>query len=128
MVLLVGGCDRQKPPEQQGAPTAAVQSSRPGIDRSRAGSTMPNIEVRNPDGEMVPLTSLQEAGKPLLINLWATWCAPCIKELPTLERLADRSDAPVVVALSQDSGDQSKVSAFLAEKKLGLEPDRRAHV
>ncbi len=82
---------------------------------------MPDIGVRDPDGETVPLMTMRKAGKPLLLNLWATWCAPCIKELPTLDRLSDRPGAPLVVALSQDSGDQSKVSAFLASKKLGLE-------
>ena len=100
----------------------AARTSAPGIDRSKAGRAMPDVGVRNPDGETVPLMTLHEPGKPLLVNLWATWCAPCIKELPTLERLADQAGAPAVVVLSQDSGEQAKVSAFLAKKGLGLEP------
>jgi thiol-disulfide isomerase/thioredoxin len=131
IVLFVGGCDKQKGAGQQGdnladrsLPTDApvAERSGAGIDRSHSGSAMPDVGVRDPDGETVPLMSVRQAGKPLLVNLWATWCAPCIKELPTLDRLSDQKGAPIVVALSQDSGDQAKVSAFLSAKKLGLEP------
>jgi thiol-disulfide isomerase/thioredoxin len=136
IVLFVGGCDKQKDAGQQGdnladrslptdaqvAGAPAERSSGAGIDRSHSGSAMPDVGIRDPDGETVPLMSVRVAGKPLLVNLWATWCAPCIKELPTLDRLADQLGAPTVVALSQDSGAQAKVSAFLAARKLELEP------
>ena len=57
----------------------------------------------------------------MLVNLWATWCAPCVKELPTLDTLADRPGAPLVMALSQDLAAQDKVRAFLAERDIGLD-------
>lgn len=81
---------------------------------------MPDVQFTDPDGE--PATLADFKGKPLLLNLWATWCAPCVKELPTLDALAKRNGAPPVMALSQDMGDQAKVAAFLDERKLGLEP------
>jgi len=55
------------------------------------------------------------------VNLWATWCAPCVKELPTLDKLAaaHRVDGQLgVVAVSEDSGPQASVEAFL--KKLNV--------
>jgi thiol-disulfide isomerase/thioredoxin len=54
------------------------------------------------------------------VNLWATWCAPCVKELPTLDALAKaqrRDGALGVIAVSQDMGPHGSVEAFL--QKLG---------
>ena len=45
------------------------------------------MTFKNPDGGDISLAKFK--GVPVLVNLWATWCAPCIKELPTLEKLAD---------------------------------------
>jgi len=56
-------------------------------------------------------------GKVVVLNLWATWCAPCVTEMPTLAKLAARYQGkPVeVVALSIDSpGSQDKARAFIA--------------
>ena len=64
----------------------------------------------------------QFKGVPVLVNLWASWCAPCIKELPTLDKLAasHREDGQLgVIAVSQDTGPQPSVEAFL--KKLKVE-------
>src|SRR3546814_4227716 len=44
------------------------------------GTRMPEINLRNADGETVKLTDYQ--GGPLVINLWATWCPPCRREMP----------------------------------------------
>lgn len=118
-LLALAGCDRQKGPEQQGTPAAPSAGPQAGVDRSQAGKPAPDIAFRDPDGEETSLAAFK--GKPLLVNLWATWCAPCVKELPTLDALADRSGAPQVLALSQDMGDQAKVQAFLAERKIALE-------
>jgi thiol-disulfide isomerase/thioredoxin len=121
-LLALPGCDRQNAANSQAsdAPAEAPASAGAGIDRSQAGKPAPDVQFKDPDGE--PATLADFNGKPLLVNLWATWCAPCVKELPTLDALARRPGAPQVLALSQDMSDQAKVSAFLAEKKLGLEP------
>ncbi len=57
----------------------------------------------------------------MLVNFWATWCAPCVKELPTIDKVAaaHRVDGQLgVVAISQDDGPQASVDAFL--KKLNV--------
>ena len=115
-LLALGGCDREKDGGSQAAP-AATRSA--GLDRSQAGKPGPGINFRDPEGEEASLADF--GGRPLLVNLWATWCAPCVKELPTLAALAERPGAPQVLALSQDLGEQAKVAAFLAEKKIALE-------
>ncbi len=65
------------------------------------------------------------AGKTLLINLWATWCAPCRAEMPALDALQQEkgSDSFEVVAINVDTGDASKPQKFLEEtgvKNLAL--------
>lgn len=117
--LLTSGCDRQAGTQRE-AGAEAPQPGAPGLDRSQAGKAMPDVVFKDGDGEETNLSGIA-AGKPLLVNLWATWCAPCVKELPTLDALADRSGAPQVVAISQDSSAPDKVRAFLSDKKIGLE-------
>ncbi len=111
-LALLGGCDRQKAPAQQATP-AADQGPKKGIDRSHAGQPSPDIVIKDGDGEDTALSEFK--GMPMLVNLWASWCVPCVKELPTLDRLAAQKGRVKIVALSQDIGPIGSVSAFLAE-------------
>ena len=138
--MLIAGCDRKSPaPEQAnaagsavgpaagntatsdevapspdeatGAPAAPVEK----IDRSHKGETGPTTSFTAPDGKSVTLASFK--GKPLLLNLWATWCAPCVAEMPTLDAVAGAmKDKVQVVAVSQDLQGAEKVTPFFAQK------------
>ena len=71
------------------------------IDRSHKGEAAPAAAFTGPDDAPVTLAAFR--GKPLLVNLWATWCAPCIAEMPTLDALAAaRRDTMQVIAVAQD--------------------------
>lgn len=85
------------------------------LDRSRAGSAAPATAFEDPDGEPASLADFR--GKPLLVNLWATWCAPCIAEMPTLDALAAREkDRLRVLTISQDLDGRDKVEGFFAKQ------------
>ena len=121
ILLLIGllglGCDRQKDTSEQAAPVAAEVAK--GVDRSHKGAAAPAVTFRDPDGGDISLADFR--GNPVLVNLWASWCAPCVKELPTLDKLAERHaiDGQLgVIAVSQDIGPQSSVEAFLAQHKI----------
>jgi thiol-disulfide isomerase/thioredoxin len=59
----------------------------------------------------------------VLINLWATWCAPCVVELPTLNAIAGRADLNLaVVTISQDMAQTEKVQPFLDQRGLAQLP------
>ena len=128
-VLALIGCDRQKAGAPQGgAPetanaTAAVPSYPTGrLDRSHAGTAAPNTSFEDPRGRPVNLSAFR--GRPLLVNLWATWCGPCVVEMPSLDRLAAREGESLqVLAVSQDMGGRQKVADFFAARRFRrLEP------
>ncbi len=73
------------------------------------------------DAEGEPMTLAAFRGKVALVNLWATWCAPCRREMPALDRLAGAlgGDDFSVVPVSIDIGERQKPEAFL--KQIGVE-------
>jgi thiol-disulfide isomerase/thioredoxin len=117
-VPMVAGCDRQKAEAPQ-APAAETESGK-GVDRSHKGEAAPTIKFKNPDGGEFDLGKFK--GTPVLVNLWASWCAPCIKELPTLQQLeaAQADEGKLgIIAVSQDAAPQGSVDAFLNERDIG---------
>jgi thiol-disulfide isomerase/thioredoxin len=66
------------------------------------------------DGDLRPTRLSSHRGKVILLNLWATWCAPCRKEMPALDRLQASLGGPdfEVIALSVDRDGPSAVEAF----------------
>jgi thiol-disulfide isomerase/thioredoxin len=74
----------------------------------------------NPAGEALSWDAF--AGDYLLVNLWATWCAPCVLELPSLEKLQERYDGKglQVIAISLDTTfNQEQVKNFLQHRGIG---------
>ncbi|MGE3365707.1 MAG: TlpA disulfide reductase family protein [Rhizobiaceae bacterium] len=68
-----------------------------------------------------PMTLADRAGKTMLMNLWATWCAPCRAEMPALDALQKEKGGEKfeVIAVNVDTGDDTKPKKFLSE--IGVE-------
>ncbi len=124
--LAATACDRASPGNGQAdanvvaaASSDEVTASAPKadkVDRSHKGEAAPDAAFTTADGK--PATLAGYKGKPLLVNLWATWCAPCVKEMPTLNTAAEGlGDRVRVIAVSQDM-EPAKATAFFAERKL----------
>lgn len=127
LALINGGCDRQSQPSAQPAGKEVAKAATGNVpaatpDRNQAGSRIPDFTFSDPKGARLRLPELE--GKPVLLNLWATWCAPCVKEMPLLDSLAaEMSDKLKVVTISQDMQGAAKVTPFFAERKFAyLEP------
>lgn len=82
----------------------------------------PELAFTGPDGQPMTLASLK--GKTVLVNLWATWCAPCLKEMPSLDALQKEMGGPdfAVVAINIDTRNLDKPKAWLAENKITALP------
>ena len=80
---------------------------------------LPDLSVRLLDGKQVRLSALLEEG-PLLVSFWATWCAPCKKEMIFLEKFHQKynENSFRVLAISTDSPkSMSKVKSYIRAKK-----------
>ena len=112
----LAGCGAEPAADNASAPAAASKERPPTgrLDRSHAGTQAPAALFEDPAGEPVSLADFQ--GKPLLVNLWATWCGPCVVEMPTLDALAGREGDLQVLAVSQDMAGREKVDAFFAQR------------
>ena len=79
---------------------------------------LPNIEFTDIEGRKITNTSL--IGKVSVINLWATWCSPCIKELPSINNLAKILGAEniKIYAVSQDRAGSKVVPPYFERLKL----------
>jgi thiol-disulfide isomerase/thioredoxin len=77
--------------------------------------SLKSLSFNGPDGK--PTSLADKAGKTLLVNLWATWCAPCRAEMPALDVLQASKGGPdfEVVAINVDTGDDAKPHKFLNE-------------
>lgn len=137
VLMLLVGCDSGSTPTEQAQPAAAVQAEtnpradvglesasgmRATLSYRFAGGPAPKATFTGADGRDVTLADF--AGRPLLVNIWATWCAPCKAEMPTLDALAALEEGRVsVIAVSQDLEGRTPVKAFFDKSAIvNLEP------
>ena len=104
---------------------AAAEDEPDALDRTKLGEFVPSsppfpapiVSLTDGSGHSVELAGLK--GKLVVVNLWATWCEPCLREMPSLERLQSRfGERIAVLAVSEDRGGNKTVEPFIA--KLGL--------
>ena len=119
MAALVAGCDTQEGTEAQGGETVAAETAGETfsgfVDRTFAGDELPAVTLTDPAGATLVLG--EATGKPVLLNLWATWCVPCVTEMPLLDRIAGEMGYKLtVLTVSEDLEGATAVPAFFAEK------------
>ena len=116
-LLALVSCQKASEPTANQGSGPAPEVPAKGADRTHKGQAAPETAFNDPDGKPTSLKAF--AGKPTLVNLWATWCAPCVKELPTIDQLAGRDGGKLnVVAISQDMAPHASVEAFLKQHKI----------
>ena len=78
------------------------------------------FDMVDADGKAVSMDDLK--GKVVFMNFWATWCPPCIAEMPTIQVLYDKfkDDKDVVILTVEVEGKREKVAKFMARKKLSI--------
>jgi thiol-disulfide isomerase/thioredoxin len=84
---------------------------------SGAGTPLPSMALPALDGQTVDLASFR--GKPTVLNLWATWCPPCAREMPTLANAQAQHPAVNFVFVNQGEP-AAQVAAWLSQRQLAL--------
>ena len=84
------------------------------------GLPAPNFSLPGLDGQMVRLTDYR--GKVVLLNIWATWCPPCVEEMPSMEKLYQelRGDGFEILAVSIDESGAQGVRPFMKKHNLSF--------
>lgn len=115
-ILLASMGGKPKPWEEDGP--AYIVGEMAAFERTFPSQPVPNISLQSEAGP-VALNSLGQ-GEVLVVNLWATWCAPCLEELPALDALQkDLAGQVRIVAAAMEGGDGSAQRAMF--ERLGIE-------
>ena len=85
------------------------------------GAPAPDFTLPGLDGQMVSLSDYR-GKKAVLLNIWATWCAPCVEEMPSMEKLyqALKGEAFEILAVSIDAPGAQAVIPFVKKHKLSF--------
>jgi thiol-disulfide isomerase/thioredoxin len=86
---------------------------------AREPRRLPDLAFNGPDGSPTSLAAFR--GRTVLLNLWATWCAPCRQEMPALDKLQGELGGPAfeVVAINIDTRNLEKPKTWLKEAGVG---------
>ena len=99
---------------------ARDKSRRPITNIITTGDRAPEFQLPALEGNPVSLSDYR--GKVVMVHFWATWCPPCVEEMPELELLYQtlKGEGLEILAISADKGDGSAVSAFMKRNGLTL--------
>jgi thiol-disulfide isomerase/thioredoxin len=128
LVVLVFRSGRREPvPPQEAVSTTPAQALGQFIALDPK-LPAPALAFTTRAGEAKSLTDFR--GRLVLVNLWATWCVPCVEEMPALDRLQTKLGADLaVLAISEDRQGAAAVEPFLAQhgvKNLAIELDPKS--
>lgn len=114
VALVIAGCS-SSPAPQASAPSV---TSSP-IEGVQVGNLAPDFQLPNLDGEALSLNELR--GKPVILNFWATWCRPCVTEMPYLQEIHEEYSDEGLMLLAIDVNESpSQVEEFLQNNNLSL--------
>lgn len=123
-----------------GGSDAAEPSAAPDYDQALSGAPAPLASLYDQAGELLDggkeayeqrVADLNQEGFPVVVNLWASWCGPCIVETPHFQRVSARLGKRVAFLGVNSQDDNDSASAFLRDNPLPypsfVDPDKQIH-
>ena len=116
--LVVAGCSPSHP-----TASGAQQTTASGVSGTLASQAKPLERLLAPNAAFITeggqtVTLQKFAGQVVVLNLWAPWCSPCVREMPSLNALAGRAPETAVITVSMDVQGPQVASEFLKRKGL----------
>lgn len=105
-------------PELRDALNDGADSARFAHEPSARPERLPEVSFIDLDGNTVTSSEWLAEGKPLFINFWATWCKPCLQEMPELSALHEMREDIEVVGLAYEDIATEEMQAFLRERPV----------
>lgn len=100
-------------PDDSAVASVATRAAQPAVGRPAPDFTLPTL-----DGGEFRLSD--QRGRPVVLNFWATWCGPCQRELPAIERAAAHYRDAVIFAAVDQGESAERVQAFVDEMGLSV--------
>jgi len=118
LVVLLAGCGGGDDQNQTTSSSSAPSGPLPGKVRSVEPEPVPDLTLETMDGESIDLSA--QKGRVLLVNCWATWCAPCRKEIPDLKDLHSdlKSEGLTVIGVALDREGREVVAPFAEQHAI----------
>ena len=110
-LALLAACRPEAGPAAPAAPMATPEPARPA--RIPAAAERPVLRIATIDGKTFDLA--EQRGKWAIVNFWATWCGPCLKEMPELSALDAMREHIVVVGLAYEDNTPEAMVAFMKQ-------------
>ena len=113
-LAALAGCKPESPApaaSPTSAPVATPQATTP--KPTQPDTKFPSLQVKTLDGKTFDLAA--QRGKWAIVNFWATWCGPCLKEMPELSALDAMREHIVVVGLAYEDTTEDALRAFLVK-------------
>ena len=110
-LALLAACRPESGPAAPAAPMATPEPARPA--RIPAAAERPVLRIATIDGKTFDLA--EQRGKWAIVNFWATWCGPCLKEMPELSALDAMREHIVVVGLAYEDNTPEAMVAFMKQ-------------
>lgn len=111
-LLSIAACKREAPPASEAAGPAPAPVATPSPAKPKTVE-FPTLKVETLDGATFDLAA--QRGKWVVVNYWATWCSPCLKEMPELSALDAMREHIVVIGLAYEDSTPEAMRAFLQD-------------
>jgi thiol-disulfide isomerase/thioredoxin len=117
LAIAMAACGQAPAPATQ-APAGDAVQARPATATPQATATAdyPTLSVTTLEGARYELA--ERRGRWVVVNFWATWCAPCIKEMPELSRLDAENEHVEVIGLAYETIEPAALQAFLEKRPV----------
>lgn len=118
-IVLLAAC-KPTPPAAPAAPAAPVEPAAPAVSAAPAAPAakpeIPTLKLQTFAGQAYDLA--EHRGRWVVVNFWATWCTPCLKEIPDLNAFDKARDDVDVIGLAYEEIEKADMEAFLKEHPI----------